>query len=80
MKPHKLYRPFVVILLLCLATSGFVHRMRVEASVESGARVIGSAHYHDTPVVTAEVRVIAPDGKVLLKTKTNAKFLESMSG
>ena len=63
----------ILILVMCLSVNAFAHKMRVEASVESGATIVGSAHYHKTPVAKAEVRVIAPDGKVLLKTKTNGK-------
>lgn len=63
----------IAILIFTLSTNAFAHKMTVEASVESGATVVGSAHYGKTPVVEAEVRVIAPDGKILLKTKTNDK-------
>ena len=73
MKSSKRDLALILIMVLCLSVNVFAHKMRVEASVESGATIVGSAHYHRTPVANAEVRVIAPDGKVLLKTKTNAE-------
>lgn len=55
---------------LLLMAAGF-HKMTVEAYVESGAKIVGEARYHSTPVTGALVRALAPDGAKLAETKTD---------
>lgn len=47
-----------------------LHKLRVEAYVNEGASVVGSATYEGSAVREAKVEVFAPDGKKLITTKT----------
>lgn len=53
--------------------SASLHRLHVEAYVEEGATVVGSATYEGSAVRGAKVEVFAPDGKKLLSTRTGDK-------
>lgn len=57
--------------MIAAPTSASLHRLRVEAYVDEGATVVGSATYEGSVVRNAKVEVFAPDGKSLLTTKTD---------
>lgn len=66
----------VTIAVFCTAiisalVSASLHKLRVEAYVDEGATIVGSATYEGSAVRGAKVEVFTPDSKSLLTIKTD---------
>lgn len=61
-----------LVLVLYAAAPLAAHGMRIEVRVDASAHVVGAAKYGAHPVAHAEVRILAPDGKLLADGRTDA--------